>query len=92
MATDVTMTHPIYGTRTAKDRQVESYLRTGWKQSGEVTPVAVDATIADVLAQVGDDRAKALQALDAEQSRTSPRTSLVTALSRIAEQPETQES
>ncbi len=80
-----TMTHPIYGERQVEDRQVASYERTGWTAGAEVVPETVDQSMKAVLAEVGDDPAKAREALRAEQSRTSPRTSLVTALARVAE-------
>ena len=83
------MTHPTYGTRVVEDRQVDSYLNTGWTQDGEVTPDVVDGPVRAILDAVGDDRGRALEALTAEQSRPSPRSSLVTALARIAEPADT---
>lgn len=87
----VEITHPVYGTRTVDEAQVEYKLRVGWKRGAEVVPEPVDASVADVLAHVGEDPEKAREALAAEQSRTTPRKSLVTALVRLAE-PDTKES
>jgi hypothetical protein len=81
----VKMTHPNWGARTVSAEQVERYERVGWSQDSEAVPEVVEATVRDVLSQVGDDPQKARVALQAEQSRTSPRMSLVTALARIAE-------
>ncbi len=87
----VEITHPVYGTRTVAESQVDYKLRTGWSKGGEVAPEEVAGSVADVLDKVGDDSEKARVALVAEQSRNKPRTSLVTALARIAE-PDTKES
>lgn len=81
----VRMTHPRYGTRTVKDEQATSYLNLGWSEDGEVAPDLVAGSIADVEKRVGDSPQLARQALAAEQERSKPRTSLVTALARIAE-------
>lgn len=88
----VQMSHPRYGTRTVRDEQVSDYANLGWSEGAEVAPDVVDGTVAEVLADVADDPAKARAALAAEQSRPHPRTSLVTALARIAEPTENQES
>lgn len=42
------------------------------------------ATVDEILADVGDDQAKAAEALAAEQSRARPRTTLVEALTALA--------
>lgn len=79
------MTHPTYGTRTVNDEQADAYLRVGWAEGAEVAPEVVDASVAEVLAQVGDDPQKAAVALAAETSRPHPRSTLVAALTRTAE-------
>jgi len=43
-----------------------------------------DGTAADVLAWVGDDHDKAAKALEAEQAREKPRSTLVAALEKLA--------
>lgn len=85
------MSHPRYGTRTITAQQRQSYQNTGWTEGPAPTPDVVAGPVEDVLAAVGNDPAKACEALTAEQSRTKPRTTLVTALERIAETPENQE-
>lgn len=47
--------------------------------------VVEDHTVAEVLAEVGDDSVKAQAALDAEQAAEKPRKSLVAALSKVVE-------
>lgn len=47
-----------------------------------------DATAADVVAWVGEDPDRAAQALEAEQAREKPRSTLIKQLSRIAAQGE----
>lgn len=86
------VTHPTLGERVVDDRQLVSYQRTGWSKAGEVVPEAVDAAMDTVLADVGDDPVKAREALAAEQSRTAPRKSLVTALVRVIESADTKEN
>lgn len=81
----VQMSHDLYGTRTVTDEQVPRYTNLGWTKGGEVAPESVEGTVAEILADVGDDPQAASAALAAEQSRSTPRTSLVTALTRIAE-------
>lgn len=85
------MSHPRYGTRTIAEQQRQSYENTGWTEGPAATPDVVAGSVEDVLAAVGNDPQKAAEALAAEQSRTKPRTTLVTALERIAETPENQE-
>jgi hypothetical protein len=46
----------------------------------------VDGTAADVLAWVGDNPERAKQALDAEQAKDKPRSTLVKQLEKLAEQ------
>lgn len=79
------MTHPRYGTRTVKDEQRAAYVRTGWSEVGEAVPTVVDASRDQILADVGDDPIKAREALEAEQSRSKPRSTLVAALLRVIE-------
>jgi hypothetical protein len=81
----VQITHPRYGTRVVDEAQVERKLRVGWTRGPEVVPEVVDEAMNTVLASVGDDPVKAREALAAEQSRTAPRKSLVTALVRVIE-------
>lgn len=83
----VEMTHPRYGDRTVKDEQVTDYKRLGWTEGSEVAPDVVDGTVDEVLQDVGDDPVAARIALQAENSRPAPRKSLVTALTRIAAEP-----
>lgn len=54
------------------------------------SPAGPDATVADVLADVGDDPALAAEALAAEQARPKPRKTLVDALTALtATEPDT---
>lgn len=46
----------------------------------------IDGTAADVLAWVGDDPERAAEALEAEQAKDKPRTTLVKQLEKLAEQ------
>lgn len=59
----------------------------GWApvDSSQKVPSPVDGTVDEVLAAVGDDPVKARVALTAEQASTKPRTTLVEALSNIAD-------
>ena len=84
--------HEKFGERVVRDDQRAVYeADPGWKVLAEVAPPEVDASMKQVLADVGDDPVAARSALEAEQSRSNPRTSLVTALVRIAE-PDTKEN
>lgn len=87
----IQMSHPTYGTRTVRDEQRVAYERTGWEAGAEVVPEPVDGSVDEILAAVGEDPEKARDALLAEQARSKPRKSLVTALVRIAE-PDTKEN
>ena len=84
----VEMTHEQFGTRTVKDEQVQSYENHGWSRGAEVAPPVVDASVQEVLDSVGDNPAAAREALEAEQSRPSPRKTLVTALVRLIDDPD----
>jgi hypothetical protein len=77
------MKHEKFGERPIDERQLESYLGTGWTQVDETAPESVGGTIASVLAYVGDDAGRAGEALTAEHARTTPRTSLVTSLKQV---------
>ena len=76
------------------DRRVEGLVRAGklqrLRRAGSATPVTRmqvrPGTVREVLAWVGDDRDRAAAALAAEQSRPSPRVTLVSALSAMATQ------
>lgn len=63
------------------------HIMTGWEpvDATEVVPVE-GATVAQVLAEVGDDPVKAAAALEAEQASPNPRSTLVERLSRIQNQ------
>jgi hypothetical protein len=50
-----------------------------------------DGTTEEVLAWVGDDKARAQKALDKEQKDDSPRVTLVEPLEKLVEEPETEE-
>ena len=89
---NVEITHPVYGTRVVDESRVERKLRVGWARGAEVVPEEVDASMKAVLEQVGDDPEKARAALAAEQSRTSPRQTLVTALLRVIESAQSPEA
>ncbi len=45
----------------------------------------IDASVADVLAWVGDDRERAVAALDLEEAKDNPRSTLVKQLAKIAD-------
>lgn len=59
----------------------------GWEpvDSSESVPSLVDGKVAEVLAKVGDDPAKARTALLAEQASSKPRSTLVEQLTQIAD-------
>ena len=85
------MTHELFGERTVGDDQLENYLNTGWELGVEVVSDIVDGTVKTVLAEVGNDLVKAQQALEAEQSKSEPRSQLVTAVSRVIDAHSNQE-
>ena len=80
----VRMTHEKYGSRDVDESQVAAYERTRWTKADEAPAAAAEETVDEVLARVGDDPEAAAAALEAEQARSKPRTTLVTALQRIA--------
>ena len=49
------------------------------------TELDIDATAAEVLAWVGDDPERAAEALEAEQAKDKPRSTLVKSLEKLAE-------
>lgn len=62
-------------------------IMTGWEPVDPTEVVSTDGqTVAQVLAEVGDDPDKAAAALAVEQARQSPRSTLVERLSRIQNQ------
>lgn len=70
---------PIEGVWNIPDEPDENLIEL----AGEIDRIADSGTIADVLAWVGDDRARAELALDAEQRFEKPRVSLVRDLRKL---------
>jgi hypothetical protein len=81
------MTHPDLPGQPVTEVDDEAF-RTAWQYRGWVeakpAPPVEDLTVDEVVAEVGDDPALAVAALDAEKKRDRPRTTLTKQLAGIA--------
>jgi hypothetical protein len=67
------------------DDEARALLEPPRKETGEPpTELDIDGTAADVLAWVGEDRERAAVALEAEQAKDKPRSTLVKQLEKLA--------
>lgn len=68
------------------DGEVEETPLVGGENGGGETPDPVpDVDAKELLAWVGEDQARAVRALEAEQAREKPRSTVVTALEKVAQ-------